>query len=173
MANGQCMVVRRAWLQAEGGFKVAASHMTDDIAFARAMARRGRRVVFLDGSQVIDVEMYTSTFQVWREWGRSLPMADVVDTRTAWVDLGTLWLTSVFPLLRMIRNGGNVLDKILVGMRFALCIPLARAYDRPLPAVALSPLLDVISVGRLTQTTLRPVTTWRGRDYAQSGNENR
>lgn len=172
LANGQCMVVRRAWLRAQGGFEVAKANMTDDIAFARGLAARGAKVMFLDGSELLDVRMYESAGETWKEWGRSLPMSDVTAKRTQALDLATVWLTSVLPLLRVVLGRSTVLDKLLVALRFLLCLPMLRSYDKPMPGVLLSPFTDVAAAARLTETTLRPVRTWRGRDYATAGSAN-
>ncbi len=166
--NGQCVLVRREWLLAQGGFKCAAAHMTDDIAFARALAHRGAHVVFLDGSDVLDVRMHQSTADVWRQWGRSLPMSDVTTPRQSTLDLATVWLTMTLPLWRLITKRATLIDRVLIAVRFALCLPLVRSYDKPIPGVLLSPIADIASSVRLTEATLRPVRSWRGRAYAQT-----
>ena len=93
LSNGQVTAVRRAALLEAGGYALAASHMTDDAALARGLAAAGWRVVFRDGTDLVDVRMYASAGETWREWGRSLALPDV--TPPAWqaADLAVVWLT--------------------------------------------------------------------------------
>ena len=44
VVNGQCLLARRAGLAAAGGFAPVRAHLTDDIALARHLARRGWRI---------------------------------------------------------------------------------------------------------------------------------
>lgn len=173
IANGQCMLVRRDWMLTQGGFELASTNMTDDIALAQGLAQRGAKVAFLDGSDVLDVQMYESAEETWREWGRSLPMADVLPWSTRVLDLGTLWLTMVLPLVRWALGRPTTLDKALLVTRFALCIPLLRSYKHAIPGVLLSPFADAAATYRLTEATLRPVRTWKGRSYERTENEGR
>ncbi len=71
-----CWPAGPGWPRA-GGFAPVRGHLTDDIALARDLARRGWRIGFLDGRDLLDVDMHASVAEVWREWGRSLPMTDV------------------------------------------------------------------------------------------------
>ena len=68
------------------------AHMTDDAALARALARAGWRIAFVDGTALVEVRMYASARETWREWGRSIALPDV--TPPAWqaADLAVVWL---------------------------------------------------------------------------------
>ena len=81
LANGQVTAVRRDALLAAGGYAPAAGHMTDDAALARSLARAGRRVVFVDGTALVEVRMYASARETWREWGRSIALPGVTPPR--------------------------------------------------------------------------------------------
>jgi len=172
IANGQCMIVRREWLLNQGGFAICASNMTDDIAFARGLAERGARIMFLDGTELISVRMHDTTKEVWSEWGRSLPMVDVSTRRTQVLDLATIWLTTALPMVRLALSRTTALDRLLLGLRYLLCLPLIGSYEKAVPALFLSPLTDVAAAVRLTQTTLMPVRSWRGRNYVAPRNAN-
>lgn len=165
MANGQCTVTRRAMLLAQGGYVPVAGHLTDDVALARHLAGVGWRVGFLDVTGLFDVRMHASAPEVWRNWGRSLPMPDV--TTTAWkaLDLAVVWLALALPLPRLLARRGDRLDGVLMAVRLGLLAATADAYRDRGPWYWLSPLVDIPVAARLTWGALRPGTTWRGRTY--------
>ncbi|MEU8198069.1 glycosyltransferase family 2 protein [Microbispora amethystogenes] len=165
MANGQCLAFRRAAMLRADGFARVRRHMTDDVALARALAADGWRVGFLDARDLLEVDMHESAAEVWREWGRSLPLGDV--THPAWqaADLAVVWLAAALPVLRLAAGRPTRLDLGLLAVRLLLTTALRPAYARPGAGVALSLLLDPATAVRLTQATLRPVRTWRDRAY--------
>jgi dolichol-phosphate mannosyltransferase len=167
LANGQCMAFRKDAMVEADGFARVRRHLTDDVALARLLARDGWRIGFVDAGPLLGVDMHGSAAQVWREWGRSLPLRDVTEPdRLAW-DLAVLWLTSALPLLRLAACRPTPLDLALLAQRLLLTAALRGSYARPGPGLALSPLLDVATAVRLTQAAVRPVRTWRGRAYGE------
>jgi dolichol-phosphate mannosyltransferase len=169
VANGQVTAVRRRALLDAGGYALAAGHMTDDAALARALAARGWRVAFVDGSALVDVRMYESAAETWREWGRSLALPDV--TPPAWqaADLAVVWLAMALPVARAVTGRATRLDAALLALRGALLFPLAGAYARRGFPYWASPLADPATAVRLTLSALRPARTWRGRTYRVAG----
>jgi dolichol-phosphate mannosyltransferase len=169
LVNGQCTAVRRRALLEAGGYAGAAGHMTDDAALARGLARRDWRVAFHDGGGLIAVDMHESAIETWREWGRSLALADV--TVPAWrvADVALVWLVLALPLLRVAAGRSTGLDRGLLAGRLALLAALAPAYERRGPAFWLSPLADPLAAVRLTVSALRPARRWRGRTYGHAG----
>jgi dolichol-phosphate mannosyltransferase len=167
--NGQCTAVRRGQLLAAGGYRHAAEHMTDDAALARALARRGWRIAFHDGADLIEVDMHDSAREAWREWGRSLALPDV--TPPAWqaADLAVVWLALALPPLKLLARRASAIDLALLAVRWSLLGPLRRSYARRGPPYWLSPLADPAVALRLTQSALRPARTWRGRTYPAAG----
>ena len=165
VVNGQCLLARRAGLAATGGFGPVRGHLTDDIALARDLARRGWRIGFLDGRDLLDVYMHASVAEVWREWGRSLPMTDVSTPASQAADLAVLGLTSALPLARLVAGRPTALDLGLLALRVSLLGPLRRSYASPGPGLYCSPLADVAALIRMTGGTIRPVRSWRGRRY--------
>lgn len=163
--NGQCLLARRAALAAAGGFAPVRRYLTDDIALGRSLAQRGWRIGFLDGHHLLDVDMHDSVAGVCRDWGRSLPMADVTAARWQAADLALLGLTTALPLARLTAGRSTALDLGLLAVRGALLVPLRRCYTRPGPGFYCSPLADVAVFLRLAGATVRPVRTWRGRRY--------
>jgi dolichol-phosphate mannosyltransferase len=168
-ANGQCTITRRAALADAGGFAPVAGNLTDDVALARSLARRGWRVAFADATRLLDVRMHDSGGDVWRSWGRSLPMPDVTSRRWQVLDLAVVWLVVALPLPRLVTGRGDRLDAALVVVRLGLLAALAPAYRDRGPWWWLSPVADVPVALRLTAGTLRPGRTWRGRTYGVPG----
>ncbi|WP_344925073.1 glycosyltransferase family 2 protein [Streptosporangium carneum] len=165
VANGQCMAFRRTAMLAADGFARIRGHMTDDVALARLLASDGWAVGFLDASGLLEVDMHESVAEVWREWGRSLPLGDVTGPGWQAADLAVVWLTTALPVLRLAAGSPTGLDLGLLAVRLLLAGALRGSYTRPGPGVLLSPLLDPLTALRLTQATLRPVRSWRGRTY--------
>jgi dolichol-phosphate mannosyltransferase len=165
VANGQCMVARRAAWSAWGGMGPVAGSLVEDVALARHLAHRGRRVGFLDGTALLDVDMHDDAADAWRSWGRSLPLAEITPPATMAADLGVVWLAQALPLLRVAAGRGDVLDLALLALRVGVVAATAGAYRDAGPAHWLSPLADLPVAARLTQATVRPERTWRGRTY--------
>ena len=165
VANGQCLAMRRDAIVAAGGFARERGFMTDEIALVRSLAADGWRIAFLDGADLIGVDMHSDAREVWREWGRSLSMGDVTPRASQALDLAVIWLAMTAPLVRVLRGRATPLDWLLACVRVALLGPLRRVYERRGAPFWLSPLADPLAATRLTLSTLRPVRTWRGRTY--------
>jgi dolichol-phosphate mannosyltransferase len=165
-ANGQCTIVRRRALLAAGGYETVRGNLTDDVALARHLARTGWRVGFADATGALEVRMHDSGADVWRSWGRSLPMADVTSRRWQVLDLAVLWSAMALPPWRLLGGRGDRLDVALVATRWALLLGIAPAYVRRGPWWWASPVADLPVALRLTWGTVRPGRTWRGRTYA-------
>ncbi len=165
LANGQCLAVRRTALLAAGGFALAAEQMTDDVALARALRRRGWCLHTVDAADLLEVRMYDSVGETWTGWSRSLMAPDV--TTPAWqaLDVATLWAVQALPLWRLLLRRGTPLDAGLLALRLALHAAFRRTYRHHDAAFWLAPLADLPAVARLTLSVLRPERRWRGRTY--------
>ena len=168
VSNGQCTAVERERLVTWGGYRAASGHMTDDAALARALARNGWRVAFLDGGDLVSVDMHDSAAGVWREWGRSIAMPDVTPAGWQAADLGVVWFALALPPLRALTRRARAVDWALLAVRFALLGPLRRSYATRGPAFWLSPLADPAVAVRYTLSALRPTRAWRGRQYGDA-----
>jgi dolichol-phosphate mannosyltransferase len=166
ISNGQCTAVRRAPFLAAGGYAAALGHMTDDAALARALAAAGWRVAFRDGADLVDVKMHDSAGEAWREWGRSIALADLEPPAWRAADAAVVWLAMALPVLRAATGRARLLDWLLLAVRSALLGALARSYARRGVGFWLSPLADPATAVRLTWSSLRQTRTWRGRTYA-------
>lgn len=165
LANGQCLAARRSALVAAGGFALAATHMTDDVALARALRRRGWCLLTVDAADLLEVRMYDSVGETWTGWSRSLMAPDVTAPSWQVLDLATLWAVQALPLWRLLLRRGTVLDVALVALRIALHTAFRRTYRRHDAAFWAAPLADGPAVVRLTLSVLRPDRRWRGRSY--------
>ncbi|GII81792.1 glycosyl transferase [Sphaerisporangium rufum] len=165
MANGQCLAFRRAAMIAADGFARVPGHLADDIALARVLAADGWTVRFLAAGDLLEVDMHASAAEVWGQWGRTLALRDVTGPARLAGDLTVVWLAAALPVLRLAAGRPTRLDLGLLAVRALLTAALRDSYTRPGAGVLLSPLLDPVAAVRLTQTTLRPERTWRGRTY--------
>jgi dolichol-phosphate mannosyltransferase len=165
VANGQCLAVRRTALEAEGGFAAARDRMTDDVALARALRARGWGVAVHDAGDLLEVRMYESLAETWREWGRSIAMPDVTAPGWQAADVAVVWLAMALPLPRLLAGRGTALDRVLVAVRLVLHAALARAYRSRGAAFWVAPLADLAAAVRLTVSAVRPLRVWRGRTY--------
>jgi len=178
MANGQCFLARRDVLTDHGGFAPARASFSDDVTLARHLARRGVRVGFLDGSRLFRVRAYCSLGQMWREWGRSI---DLKDATTRWqqlVDIAFLGLVQGAPipvlvslLLGVDRWSAQLIvlfgvNAVLLGIRVAMLLGIASAYEVRRWTYFFSPLADPIAILRVLLSTLTRPRQWRGRSYA-------
>jgi len=179
MANGQCFLARRAVLEAHGGYEIARQSWADDVTLARALAVRGVRVGFLDGSRLYRVRAYASAGQMWREWGRSFDLSDATTRGRQWLDVafivlvqGAPWLVLLafaLGLLRVDSVAGLTLlrtNQALVVVRTLMLLALWGSYERRSMGFWLSPLSDPLAAWRLVLSTARRPRGWRGRTFA-------
>lgn len=187
MANGQCLLVRRSVLQAIDGYDCARRSFCDDVTLAREVARRGYRVAFWDGCQLLKVRMYDGAAETWREWGRSLDLKDASSWGQTWSDVWLLWMLQGLPLPLLLGSGfvslpATPLTAVLLGVnglllliRVALGWAIASSYDRTQAQGAwlfwLSPLADPLAALRISLSALHRPTHWRGRVYSQNWSE--
>jgi dolichol-phosphate mannosyltransferase len=165
LANGQCLAFRRSPLLEAGGLRLVAGSLTEDVALARALRRRGWGLRTVDAAELLEVRMYESLRGTWDGWGRSLMATDATSRPWLAADLLVLWAVQALPLPRLLLRRGTALDVVLVALRLALHAALRRSYTRADWAFWLAPLADVPAVGRLTWAVARPGRTWRGRTY--------
>jgi len=183
LANGQCFLSRRALLEQHGGYAPARASFCDDVTLARHLAANGARVGFLDGSRVIQVSAYTSLSEMWREWGRSFDLKDATPTWRRWLDVALVWGVQALPLpmlivLLMLRTADPAVAASAVwqalvivngsafAMRLFMMIALSGSYAERGLSYWLSWLSDLAAAWRLTLSTARTPTKWRGRQYA-------
>lgn len=188
MANGQCFMVRRSWLERLDGYQTASTSFCDDVTLARNLAMQGAQVGFWDGSQVLLVRMYEGVRETWKEWGRSLDLKDASSPGQLWSDVAFLVLAQALPWLLVPSLGWlkqvSVQDwslalQILLGLNIGLLIlrlgmqvAIASAYKFEAAqgswAFVLSPLADLPAVVRIWLSAMKTPTQWRGRHYSKN-----
>ena len=178
LANGQCFLARADVLAQGGGYEPARSSFSDDVTLARSYAARRWRVGFLDGSRLFVVRSYQSLGQMWREWGRSIDLADASTPGRLLVDSLLLVFALGLPVfvLAAAAAGGFasepnverpllIVNASLLAIRVALLRALAGSYERPGVTFWLSPLADPLAVFRVLWSSVKRPTMWRGRIY--------
>lgn len=180
LANGQCFLARRSLLEAHGGYAPARSSWCDDVTLARHLARRGARVGFVDGSRIIQVAAYSSLGQMWREWGRSFDLADATPAWRRALDVALVWMVQALPvpvllMLAVWSPSGGPADSlrgallavngVALGVRLGMLAALRGSYAERGAPYWLSWLFDGAAAWRLTLSTVRRPTAWRGRGY--------
>lgn len=172
LANGQCFLVRRSVLLEHGGYEPARDSFADDVRLARHYARRGVRCAFLDGRLLYRVRSYRSAREMWREWGRSIDLADATSVATQLFDLVVLLLTQALPILVLAFAIGVALPLALVSMnllliaaRIGVLLSIAPSYERRGWPFYLSVLADPLAFLRVALSTFKRPVAWRGRRY--------
>ena len=166
MANGQCMAFERQRFLDAGGMSLVSGQVVEDIALARRLAGDGRRVGFLDGSDMLSVRMFESFGDVWTGWGRSLALPGVEPRSRQRVDLAVVLLAQTLPMLRLLTGRADLVDAVLLLARVGTLRGTRAAYDRGGLAYWLSPLADPIAAAAIAGgVARRGRQTWRGRTY--------
>lgn len=178
MANGQCFLARREVLLAHGGYEPARRSFADDVALSRHYARAGVAVGFLDGSRLYRVRSYRSAGELWREWGRSIDLADTTSRLRQGLDLLFLALVQGLPVVILALFALGALPRsspwltallwvnlTLLGIRLLMLLALGRSYERRGVPYALSWMSDPLAVVRVVVSTVRRPRSWRGRKY--------
>ena len=72
IANGQCLWVRRAAYDAEGGHAAVREKVAEDLAMAQHFFRAGRTVALVLGLTQLHTRMYTSLRELVDGWGKNI-----------------------------------------------------------------------------------------------------
>lgn len=180
LANGQAMLMRRASLASIGGYAVAQRSYCDDVTVARAIAAGGGRVAFLDGRELMDVEMYPTGRETWRAWPRSVNFRDATTPSRRALD-GVLLVAGQalpLPVLVVLLATGAAFGSVagtaaltfaatLVGLRLTILAGTAPSFARRGVAYWLSPLADAAVVARVVGLGLVGGKEWRGGGWAR------
>ncbi|OIP78012.1 MAG: glycosyl transferase [Oscillatoriales cyanobacterium CG2_30_44_21] len=181
MANGQCFLSKRSKLVELDGYELAKSSFCDDVTLARAAAQKGAKVGFLDGAALMQVRMYTSMVETWREWGRSLDLKDASTPSQTFADCLLLTAVQGLPLpiliiLSLLNSQKYLQDSLpisilfwlnafLVFIRCLLVLGIRASYTEVGFWFWLSPLADPFAVIRIWISAFTKPKSWRGRAY--------
>ncbi|WP_425216865.1 glycosyltransferase [Tumidithrix helvetica] len=183
MANGQCFLSRKSTLTDLSGYELAKSSFCDDVTLARMAAQKGAKVAFLDGAELMQVRMYTSMAETWKEWGRSLDLKDAAMPLQTWIDCLFLLAVQGLPLPLAIglltitfamssAISASILSWTLLGLngflvliRWLLVLGIRSSYTEVGLWFWLSPIADPFAVLRIWISALTQPKQWRGRTY--------
>lgn len=167
-ANGQCFLIDRDALARVGGFASVRDSINEDVTLARALVAAGFRSGFYESADLVDVEMYASATDAWRNWSRSLPLRDRYDDGRRGLAAVTLVQALPLPLaiIAIVAYGPThplaQVEIALVMMRLGVLAGMARAYFRRPWTYWVSPLADGPVALRLWFMRQRRRHTWRG-----------
>ena len=173
-ANGQLLMVRRAALEAVGGWSRVRTALVDDMALCRAVKKGGGRVVFADGDQMADCRMYPDGASLWRGFAKNFyegigghPLALVIV-------LGLHLLLFVAPYVALPVAallgawGLAAAAAVGVGANLALRVIMALRYGHSPLSVLGHPVAVLLMMGVLLDSfrcSRRGDIRWRGRSY--------
>lgn len=174
-ANGQVLLVRRAALEAAGGWESVRHEIVDDMAICRRVKGSGGVVRFADGHAIARCRMYTSGSELWAGFsknlfegiGGSLPALALVLALYAacflapWVAL-PLALLAGAPTWAAAAACG-------VGLNLLTRLILAERHDHGTLSVLAHPLAVVGFLGIAINSMVwsrRGAIAWAGRTYA-------
>jgi chlorobactene glucosyltransferase len=177
IANGQCILVRRASYEAVGGHATVRDAIAEDQALAEQLKRAGYRLFVADGRDGMRVRMYTSLPELWEGWTKNayLGLGD-----RAWLLLVAIFFglaAGVLPFialpraLRARRRGEALAWTVTL---FALLRNRTRAMrelDVPRPYALTVPVGAILCSGIAFSAWFKVVSgqgvTWKGRRYGE------
>jgi len=173
-ANGQLLMIRRAALDAVGGWDRVRSSLVDDMALCRAVKESGRRVVFADGHEMADCRMYSDAASLWRGFAKNFYEGIGGRPRAMIVVMALHLLLFVAPfgaLLAAVLTGSPALALAAatgVAANLILRLVMAARYRHSLLSVVLHPVAVLLMMGVLVDSfrwSRRGDIRWRGRSY--------
>jgi dolichol-phosphate mannosyltransferase len=171
-ANGQCCLLRRDLLAELGGFESVRASLNEDVTLARRAAAQGDSVGFFEAPGRLDVTMYTSAAETWRNWPRSLALRDRYAGWAGWLGLLEVLAVQALPLPQVLWGPPGASRRLAIAwlaLRLGLLAGIARAYPGRPPTYWLSPLLDLPAALAVCASALRRHHVWRGRPLVRAG----
>jgi dolichol-phosphate mannosyltransferase len=171
-ANGQCFLARRSALLRTDAVRAARHSLCEDITIARRLAECGECVGFYLGEDLVEVNMYGSWRETWRNWPRSLVMRDQYFGWRGALGLAEVFLVQAVPLPALLLGRAVkrsrwfvIVNSGLVLMRIGVLAGMAPAYRSRPWSYWLSPVMDLPAALRLIGSTVKKHQVWRGRAY--------
>ncbi|HET6763420.1 MAG TPA: glycosyltransferase family 2 protein, partial [Longimicrobiaceae bacterium] len=174
VANGQLLAIRRAALDAAGGWASVAGEVVDDMAICRRVKQSGGRVVFGDGARMAECRMYHGGGEVWRGFSKNLYEGLGGNPLILALVIGLHASFFVLPYVALVAGLAGIpglLSPALLGVaaNVALRGALAVRLRQPLEGVLLHPLaiLGLIAIALNSfRWSRRGQIVWRDRTYA-------
>lgn len=174
-ANGQLLLIRRAALEAVGGWARVRTSLVDDMALCRAFKQSGRRVVFADGDRMANCRMYFDAASLWRGFSKNFyegiggnPPAMILV-----LVLHLLFFVAPFVALpvALLAGAGGIAAAAAVGVaaNLGLRLIMALRHGHSTVSVLLHPVAVLLMMGVLLNSfrcSRRGDIRWRGRSYA-------
>jgi dolichol-phosphate mannosyltransferase len=171
-ANGQCFIARRGALVRTAAIRAAQHSLCEDITIARRLVECGEAVGFYLGKGLVEVGMYASGRETWRNWPRSLVMRDQYFGWRERVGILQVLMVQAAPLPALALSSVLRAPRWFVLTNFALLLTrvgvlagMASAYDARPWSYWLSPVMDLPAALRLIMSLLARKHVWRGRTY--------
>lgn len=165
VANGQCMVFRRADAVNNGWCERVRGSIIEDIALVRMLVAEGKQVEMFDGTTLLTVQMFDGFADTWRGWGRSLSLTGVDSRRRQAGDAAITAISVVAPLWLVCGGVATPLTMLLFAVRLGTLVGARRAYERAGVGYWLSPVADLFAWVVVLFGTIAPSRQWRGRQY--------
>ncbi|MDZ4768753.1 MAG: glycosyltransferase family 2 protein [Chloroflexota bacterium] len=162
-ANGQCLLFRRRAYDRIGGHMAVRASIVEDIAFARAIKRRGARLRMIDGAGMIACRMYDSWAAVRRGFAKNI-IAGYGGLFPFVLGVLFHWAILLVPWALLFAGYSAALIPIVLGVLVRAVTALATR-QRPLDALLL-PLSALAMTAIAAQAVLWRLTggaRWKGR----------
>ncbi len=165
VANGQCMVFRRADAISNSWCERVRGSIIEDVAMVRMVVADGKQVEMFDGTALLTVQMFDGFADTWRGWGRSLSLSGVDRPVRQAVDASITAVGVVAPLWLVFGGVATPLTALLLAVRLGTLVGARRAYERTGVGYWLSPVADLLAWVVVVRGALAPARQWRGRQY--------
>ena len=165
VANGQCMVFRRADAIDNGWCERVRGSVIEDVALVRMLVAEGKQVEMFDGTTLLTVQMFDGFADTWRGWGRSLSLTGVDSHRRQAGDAAITAISVVAPLWLVFGGVATPLTMLLFAVRLGTLVGARRVYERAGVGYWLSPLVDLLAWVVVLRGIVAPSRHWRSRQY--------
>lgn len=167
--NGQVMLLRRAALDAVGGFGAVAHTVLEDVALARRLKAAGHTLRLVDGRDLVGTRMYSSFAEIVAGFGKNaralhgpwLPRLAIALPALAWLP----WLTMALALAT-----ASDVDDAAAAIGIVITVAAAALNRRAIGSSGwwgiLSPLVLSVVGGVYLRAVLVRRGQWRGRTFS-------
>lgn len=165
LANGQCLLFRRAAYESFGGHAAVAGSVIEDVALARVAKERGLRLRVGRAEHLGSVRMYDSLGAIWRGFQKnSFRFLKANPASGAQVIAASILLTSWLPLAVLLAADGHWLAAVALSLLPVML--LAPWYGGLRPALAAPVaiyLFQLIALDGMFTVLLGRKASWKGR----------
>jgi glycosyltransferase involved in cell wall biosynthesis len=165
LVNGQCLLIRREAYFAMGGHKAVAGSVTEDVALAGVMKRRGVPFAVCRAERLARVRMYDSFLALWRGFEKNSFRVLFHNPRAgALVVAATVVMTSWLPVAALLALvEGPVAAALPAAAAVIGWKPWYRSWARALWAPVAVYLFQGIVIAAMLAALTGRGTVWKGR----------